>query len=170
MSSNLYGVSSLHRMVRYDARTEIMNTVGDLSGVDLIGSTVLVAPYVHSGILWNPNLGFPNDERLSLENLYELYESKKGLQAQNLAKEGIYQGKVLLLLKTSRKAQDDRNIVGSWIFTLQENTTMLSFSGPGGKKSRVLDFVGANYPIGWPCKIMDAQYIMGHLSDPDMVV
>ena len=169
MSKQLYAQSALHRMVRYDARREIMNSIGDLSGVTLFKDTVLVAPYVHSGLLWSPSMGFPIEERLSLERLYELYDTKRGMMTQELAKESIYQGKVLLLLKTSRKKEEEKNMVGNWVFTLQENTSGLSVCGEGGEKSRVLEFIGANYTVGWPCKIMDMSHIMGSVEEPALV-
>jgi hypothetical protein len=154
-------------MVRYDARREIMNSIGDLGRISVFNNRVLVAPYVPSGVMWHSGLGFPIEEQLSLDRLYELYDSKRGLVSQVLATENIYQGKVLLLLKTSRK--EEQTLVGNWVFTQQENTSGISVCGDGGKKSRVLEFVGADYTVGWPCKIMDLSDTMGSVEEPALV-
>jgi len=98
MSKELYANSALHRFVRYRARDEIMKAVGDISGIELFGTQLLVAPYVRSGILLSPTLGIPESEVLSCDALAELYESGRGFMAQKFAVEDLFQGKVCLVL------------------------------------------------------------------------
>lgn len=169
MSSVLRSDSTLHRFVRYDARREIMQCVGDLSDLELFGTQIIAAPYVHSGLLWAASMGFPIEERLSLDRLYEMYAGTKGIVAQRESLESIFQGKVLLVVKTGESA--DRIKEGDWIVTLQENTRGLRIRTGTSRKSRVLDFLGiTNYEAGYPCKFVYEADVYGRIPDPDMVV
>lgn len=168
-SKELYAQSALHRMVRYDARREILECLGDISDLEIFGNQVLLAPYVPSGLMWSPSLGFPIEERLSLGALNALYDEKKAFLAQQLAVEALYQGKVMLVVKVG----DDPKVrlqVGEWVWSLQENTRGVSIAGKGGRKSAVLAAVGADYPVGFPCKISYDTDLYGRIPDPDMVV
>lgn len=167
MSKELYAQSSLHRMVRYDARAEILSSLGDLSDIHLWGNQIIIAPYVQSGILWNEKLGFPLLERLSVDTLCDLYQSGKGFRASSFSKELIWQGKVALVVKSG--AEVEKAKVGEWIFTLQENTRGVSLQGKGWKKSRVLKALDIDYD-GWPCRFVYETDIYGDLLDPDMLV
>jgi len=168
MSSPLRATSTMHRFVRYDAAREIINAAGDLSGIELFGDQVICGPYVHSGLLWSQSLGFPIEKRLSLGHLYELYDGHKGLMAQQMSVESIYQGKVMLVIKAGEETTKVR--AGDWIFTLQENTRMISVQTPTSQRSRVLDFIGTDYAAGWPSKLVYERDIYGRVRDPDMVV
>lgn len=176
MSSELYATAALHRMVRYDARREILSAVGDLSAIELFGTQLIVAPYVHSGILLSPTLGIPETERLSVEALYDLYDSGRGFLAQKFSTEDLYQGKVCLVLKIGAEVEvygprygHKPLSVGDWVFTLQENTRALSVYAPGATQSRVLKALGIDY-TGWPAKFVYAADLYGRITDPDMVV
>lgn len=180
MSKELYANAALHRFVRYDARNEIFDAVGDLADVELFGTQLLVAPYVRSGILFSPMLGFPETKVLSQDELYGLYESGKGFMAQKFAAEDIYQGKVCLVLKLGAEVESCGSAsaikeatgrplrAGDWIFTLQENTRGVSLCGPGGRQSRVLKALGIEY-AGWPSKFLLSSDIYGRLDDPNIL-
>lgn len=176
MSGELYSTSALHRYVRYDARREILSSVGDLSSLELFGSQLIVAPYVQSGIMFSDRLGIPETEVLSVDALDDLYKSGKGLLTQQFSKESIWQGKVLLLLKigTEVDVSDPKwgeapLQVGDWVYALQENTRQVSIRMPGAKQSRVLKALGVDY-IGYPCKFLYAADIYGRVSDPNILV
>lgn len=184
-NSPLLGNSQLHRQVRYDARREIIESIGDVSGIKLFGNQLIVAPYVHSGIQWSPKYGFPLEERLSLEALYELYDAAdadpkdpgvtnrfKGivtLRNPTAAKESIHVGAVYLVVAIGE--ENERNLrVGEWVFTLQENTRSLSITSDNAKKSRVLREVGVDYSAGWPTKLCYSTDIYGTIPHQDQVV
>ncbi len=169
MSSTLNSSSVLHRYVRYDARKEIMNSLGDLSDIELFGNQLLVAPYIQSGLMWSEKLGFPVEERLSLESLFDLYESGKGFMNPTPAKESFFQGKVMLVVKVGDKPVREDIRVGNWVFGLQESTRMVSLSPPNAKKSRVLKEIGVEYAAGFPCKFIYDTDIYGRIPHPDMV-
>lgn len=169
MSSPLLGNTQLHAMVRYDARTEIINSVGDLSEIDLFGNQIIVAPYVQSGVVWSDRLGFPREERLSLDNLYGLYDSGKGLFNPSAAKESIFAGTVYLVLKTGEECKKGLK-PGDWIFTLQENTRQLSVTSATAKRSRVLKEIGVDYAAGWPAKLVFESDVYGRIPHQDMVL
>lgn len=167
MSSQLYATGALHRMVKYDARREILNSVGDLSSLKLFGTNLIVAPYVQSGLLRGLN---EEAETLSLAALYERYEEKKGLLTKQLSVESIYQGKVYLVLAIGSDVEAPRRYSeGDWIVTLQENTRAVSISAPGAKQSKVLEYLGVNY-VGFPCKFLYDADVYARIDDPDMVV
>lgn len=168
MTSPLLASSTMHRFVRYDARREILDAIGDLKDLDLFGTQIICAPYVHSGVLWSSTMGFPLEERLSLERLYALYEGTKGFVSQQDPKESIYTGKVMLVVKPGEETGMVKP--GDWVFTLQENTRMVSIQTPTSKESRVLKFIGINYVAGWPCKLCYEADIYGRIPYPDMVV
>jgi len=168
MSSPLLNTSNMHRFVRYDARREILESIGDVADIELFGTQVICAPYVHSGLLWNRTMGFPIEERLSLDRLYELFAGNKGFVTQTESKESIYSGKVMLVVKTGEDVEKVR--VGEWAFTLQENTRQVSIQTPTSRPSRVLKFVGLDYVAGWPCKFVYESDIYGRIPYPDMVV
>lgn len=184
MSSQLYATAALHRMVRYDARSEILGCIGDFSEIELFGNQLLLAPYVQSGIMWQDKLGFPREERLACEQLYDLYESGKGLRLSQFSIESIYQGKCALIVKVgedvNKPVYDEalgKDIpphvefhVGDWVFTLQENTRSISLAGTGASQSKVLKALGVDYQLGWPCKIAYSSDIYGRVVDPDQVV
>ena len=184
MSGQLYATAALHRMVKYDARAEILGCIGNFDDIELFGNQVLIAPYVQSGIMWRENLGFPRTERLACERLYEMYDAGKGLLVGNLSIKSLYQGKTGLIVKLGDdvnkpvfdEATDDQVIphgglnVGDWVFTLQENTRGISLAGTGASQSRVLKTLGVDYPLGWPCKILYSTDIYGRVRDPDQVV
>lgn len=177
MSKELYSNSALHRFVRYDAKSEILAAVGDIAGIELFGTQLIVAPYVRSGILLSSSLGFPDSEVLSREALYDLYDSGRGFMAQKFATEDIWQGKVCLVLKIGKgliEPPDDPDWepldfgVGDWIFTLQENTRGVSISAPGAKQSRVLKANGIDY-VGWPSKFLFRADVYGRIDDPNIL-
>jgi hypothetical protein len=173
-------------MVRYDARREILESVGNVSDIELFGNQLIVAPYVHSGVQWSPKYGFPLEERLSLEVLYELYDAHQGIDPNDPevknrfkgigtlwnptpAKESIFQGAVYLIVVIG--ADNDCGLkVGEWVFTLQENTRSLSITSETGRRSRVLSEVGVEYPAGWPTKLCYSSDIYGRLPHQDCVV
>lgn len=187
MSKELYAASALHRMVRYDARREIMGSLGDLSSIELFGTQLLVAPYVHSGLLRSPG---EEAEVLSLGALYERYQSGRGLITKQLSIESIYQGKVYLVLivgnevssMPERDMDEERDEFmlrlqrweqgrikpGDWVVTLQENTRQVSISAPGASQSKVLETLGVTY-VGYPCKFLYAADVYMRIPDPDMV-
>lgn len=180
MSSLLYGTAILHRMVKYNARAEIMSSVGDVSAVELFGTQLIVAPYVQSGIPWSDRLGMPFEEVLSVDALCDLYASGKGLLTQKYSTESIYQGKVVMLMSvgTGVDVDDpagsgtklDRPLaVGDWLVCLQETTRAVSMHFPGAKQSRVLKALGIEY-TGYPCKFLYANDVYMRINDPDMVV
>lgn len=164
--TELYTTAALHRMVRYDARREILNAVGDLSGFKLFGTNLIVAPYVQSGLLRGVG---EEAEVFSLDALYERYEAKSGLLTQQLSVESIYQGKVYLVLAIGDGVKEPRYKVGDWIVTLQENTRAVSISAPGAKQSKVLEKLGVTY-VGFPCKFLYDADVYMRIDDPDMVV
>lgn len=174
MSKELYANSALHRFVRYDAKSEILASVGDISGIELFGTQLIVAPYVRSGILLSPSLGIPESEVLSCGALYDLYESGRGFMAQKFAAEDIFQGKVCLVLKMGADLLDESREeippfgVGDWIFTLQENTRGVSISAPGAKQSRVLKAMSIDY-VGWPSKFLYSSDVYGRVNDPNIL-
>lgn len=85
--------------MRYDARSEILSSVGDLSDIELFGTQLLVAPYVRSGIMLSDRLGIPESEVLSIDALCELYASPRGIMVQSMGVEDVFQGKLCLILK-----------------------------------------------------------------------
>lgn len=175
MTSPLLGNTQLHNMVQYDARSEILNSVGDLSEIELFGNQVIVAPYVQSGIMWSEKLGFPRNERLSIENLYALYDSGKGLFNPTAAKESIFAGMVYCVLKTGEDCVKDENGIprlkrGDWIFTVQENTRQISVTSATAQQSRILKEIGVNYAAGWPAKMLYESDIYGRVPHQDMVL
>lgn len=169
MTSPLLGNTQLHSMTRYDARSEILNSVGDLSEIELFGNQIMVAPYVQSGIMWSDKLGFPREERLSLENLYALYDSGKGLFNPTAAKESIFAGMVYCVLKTGEDCTKDLKR-GDWIFTVQENTRQISVTSATAKRSRVLKEIGVDYAAGWPAKLLFEADVYGRVPHQDMVL
>src|SRR5579863_7658532 len=86
-------------MVRYRAKEEILTAIGSLDDIELFGNQILAAPYVPSGLMWSERCGFPVEERLSVDALLELQASGKTFLNPALAKESLFQGKVLLVLK-----------------------------------------------------------------------
>lgn len=170
MTSPLLGNTHLHNMVRYNAREEILQSIGDISDIELFGNQLIVAPYVHSGIMWSDRLGFPKEERLSLEALYDLYDSPRGFIYQTAAKESIFVGMVNLVIAVSPDATEHNLKRGEWIFTLQENTRSISITSSTAKKSKVLSKVGVDYAEGWPCKLLFETDVYGRIPYPDMVV
>lgn len=162
--------TTIHGYVRYNARTEILSCVGDLSDMELFGTQLIVAPYVHSGLMWSDKLGFPREERLSLPRLYELYDSSVGFVIREHSVESIYTGKVLLVVKIGSEADKLGLRIGDWVVTLQENTRQVSITSLSAEKSRVLEFVGVKYAAGWPCKFLYESDVYARISDPDMVV
>lgn len=173
--SVLRDTAVLHRMIRYRAEDEIMGCVGDLSSIGrLYGNQMLLGTYVHSGLLWNDRIfDFPMEERLSLEALYELYESGKGFLNQQAALESVHQGKVHLVLAMGEDMgnAEGRHHIGQWVWTLPENTRGMNIQCPGAKKSRLLEKLGVpNYTAGWPCKIAYASDLYGDLPHQDVLV
>lgn len=156
-------------MVRYRAADEIMKCIGDISRSRLFGNQVLLAPFVQSGLLWNPKMGFPLEEVLSLEKLYELYEGASGLVSRQHSLESIWQGKLSLVLKLGDEADKYGLKPLDWVWTLSENTRMVSISPPGAQKSRVLQFLGVDY-TGYPCKIAYETDLYGQEPDPFRIV
>lgn len=169
MTSPLLGNTQLHKMVRYDARSEILNSVGDLSEIELFGNQIIVAPYVQSGIMWSEKLGFPREERLSLENLYALYDSGKGLFNPAAAKESIFAGMVYCVLSTGEECVKGLKR-GDWIFTVQENTRQISVTSATAQQSRVLKEIGVDYAAGWPAKLLFEVDVYGRVPHQDMVL
>lgn len=180
MSATLYGTAILHRMVKYNARAEIMGSVGDVSSLELLGTQLIVAPYVQSGIPWSDRLGMPFEEALSVDALCDLYASGKGFLAQQYSTESIYQGKVAMVLRIGGgvDVEDPTGsgtklaaplAVGDWIVSLQENTRGVSIHFPGAKQSRVLKALGVDY-TGYPCKFLYGSDVYARIPDPDMVV
>lgn len=180
MSATLYGTAILHRMVKYNARAEIMSSIGDVSAVELFGTQLIVAPYVHSGIPWSDRLGMPIEEVLSVDALCDFYVSGKGLLTKTYSIESIYQGKVVLLARigsgvdvndpTGSGTKLDRPLaVGDWLVCLQETTRAVSMHFPGSEQSRVLKALGIEY-TGYPCKFVYASDVYMRINDPDTVV
>lgn len=157
-------------MVRYDAASEILKSMGDGVQGTIFGNNVILAPYVHSGLMWNERMGFPKEEVLSLSDLYALYNSPKGFVDQQQGIESIYQGKVCMVVALGEKCGEYGLQVGDWVWTLSENTRMVSLSPRGAQKSRVLDFLGVKYAEGWPCKICYETDLYGKLPDPFRMV
>jgi len=173
--SELYSTAALHRMARYDAKTEIWKSVGSLDDLQVFGTQLVLAPYVHSGVMLSERLGIPETERLSCEALYDLYDSGRGFLNPQLAKEDIFQSKVYMVVKIGSEVDvsearygDAPLAVGDWVMTLQENTRAVSLYTPGAKQSRVLKAIGVDY-TGWPCKFCYAADVYGRVTDPDMV-
>ena len=169
MSGQLYATGALHRMVRYNARAEILDSIGDMSDITVFGNQILAAPYIPSGLMWSDRCGFPAEERLSIDALVELQKSGKTFLNPTLAKEGLFQGKVLLVLKVGDEPKLDIK-PGEWIWTLQENTRQISISLPHSKKSRVLEMNGIDHAAGWICKLLYDTDVYGRVSDPDILV
>lgn len=176
MSKELFATSALHRMVRYDARREILTSLGDISGVELFGSQVIIAPYVHSGVLWSSRLEIPADSVLSPDNMAELIKTGKGLVTHKLSVEDLYQGKVGLVVKigpdvevNEPKYGDNPLKIGDWVFSLQENTRAVSLCGVGASKSQILGALNVDY-TGYPCKFIYSADIYGRVSDPNVLV
>lgn len=172
MSKELYSTSALHRFVPYDARAEIISCVGDLSNVELWGTQLIVAPYVHSGLLRGRDDG---DAQVSIADLCERYRNGSGLLASRMSTESIYQGKVNLILKigTEVDVEDPRYgdtplRVGDWVYTLQENTRGISIAAPGARQSAVLQALGVDY-LGWPCKLVFSADLYGRVDDPNIL-
>lgn len=171
MPSVLMTDATLHRMVRYDAKTEIMNALGDGPLIGrMFGNQILMAPYIHSGLIWSERMGFPLSEVLSVENLYDLYDSNKGFVSQSEAKEGLWQSKLNLVVALGESATEYGLSVGQWVWTLSENTRMLSLSPPKAKKSRVLEFLGIPHNAGWLCKLTYETDLYGVEPDPFRIV
>lgn len=171
--SVLRDTAVLARMVRYRAEDEIMACVGDLSGLgNFYGNQMLLATYVHSGLIWNERIfDFPLEERLSLDRLYDLYESGKGFLNQQYALESVHQGKVHLVLALGEDVDAEKHFVGQWVWTLPENTRGMNLQCPGAQKSRLLEKLGVpNYTAGWPCKIAYASDLYGDLPHQDVLV
>src|ERR1700722_4253127 len=168
--SNIYATGALHRMVRYDAKAEILSCVGNLDHIELFGNQILAAPYIPSGFMWSERCGFPADRVLTVDGLVDLQKSGTSLLAQSVAKESLFQGKVMLVLKIGTEPQLPQLKVGDWIWTLQENTRQISISTPTSRKSKVLEMVGIDHAAGWICKIMYDKDVYGRVSDPDSLV
>jgi hypothetical protein len=175
--SNLHSTGALHRMVRYDAKSHILDCIGDLNtlgDIPILGNNMLVAPYVPSGLMWNERCGFPLTDVLSERDLLRLYEGEEGQPRpflnQQLAKESIFQGKVMLVLCVGTKPEVPEIKPGDWVWTLQENTRQVSISLPSSRKSRVLEKLGIDIASGWICKIVYDKDIYGVLPDPDCLV
>jgi hypothetical protein len=163
-------------MVRYDAKSEIMTSLGDITGIELFGTQVIIAPYIHSGVLWSSRLEIPADSVLSSDNMAELIKTGKGLVTHKLSVEDIFQGKVALVVKigldvdvSDPKYGDNPLKIGDWVFSLQENTRGVSLCGPGAIKSQVLGALNVDY-TGYPCKLIYSSDIYGRVSDPNVLV
>lgn len=170
MTSPLLGNTQLHNMVKYDARKEILGSIGNLAEIELFGNQIIVAPYVQSGIVWLAKYGFPREERLSLENLYDLYDSGKALLNPTPAKESIFTGLVYLVVKTGEDCTKELK-VGEWVFTLQENTRQISVTSSTATPSRVLrEVIGMDYAAGWPAKLVFETDVYGRIPHQDMVL
>lgn len=170
--SQLFATGALHRMVRYDAKSHILDCVGDIDALGpLFGNQILAAPYIPSGLMWSERVGFPNDTVLTASDLIALYDAPTPpFLNQQLAKESVFQGKVMLVLKTGTQPQVPDIQAGDWIWTLQENTRQVSISMPTSRKSKILEKVGIDVASGWICKILYDKDVYGKVSEPDMLV
>jgi hypothetical protein len=170
--SNLHSTGALHRMVRYDAKSHILDCVGDMDALGpLFGNQILCAPYIPSGLMWNERVGFPNHTILTPSDLIALYDSESPpFLNQQLAKESMFQGKVMLVLKMGTQCELKDFKEGDWIWTLQENTRQVSISLPTSHKSKILEKVGIDIASGWICKIMNELDAYGLVYEPDAIV
>lgn len=124
-----------------DPRQEILNKLGDLSGIELFHNQILVATYVR-----------PN-------------KTKSGIHlTSRTTDEDKYQGKVGLVVKLGPQAfvDDDRTDFhgvkvkeGDWIFYRPSDGWPQTFMGPGG-------------PVD--CRIFDNEFLIrGRINAPDAV-
>ena len=133
-----------------EAALEIMESVGDLSGLEVFGQEVIIGPYIRPS------------------------QTKSGLHVPGSATaEDRYQGKVGLILKVGPEAFPDKLIarwngrkpsVGDWVYFDVKSSFEAHVQGVGSKKSPTRDW------SGWPVRLVLADDIRGRVARPEWVV
>ena len=144
-----------------EARKEIIDAVGDLSGVHIYGNQILVAPYVRPAV------------------------TAKGFKtSMAMQREDVWQGKASMVLKLGPVAFKDVDPdtfggilpkPGDFIFSRVQDTFQIDIKGPGSKKLRVPKPDGTGEEDardwdGWPCRLIYPADIYGRLELPYVIV
>lgn len=155
MASHVQTASVLHLMQEVDhPEKEIFEAVGDISGMEFPDTSMLVGIYIQQG------------------------RTKGGIITNRLSLESIYQGKVGVVLKMPLAPMPKSEIVawdgkppkvGDWVFFNPDNGQALNICGVGAKMSERLKAQDLEL-IGWPCRLVEAKYILGRVKDPRSVV
>lgn len=151
-----------------DAKQEILEAVGDISGLTVAGSQVLLGVYLRPSI---KKLGTGGRE-LILPGDY--------------VNEDQFQGKVSLVLKfgeSALPAEDDPHRAtflrnwggrlpepGEWVFSDVKSAFLLSLAGPGAKIREDRKKGGDWTVIGWPARLVYMKDIYGRVEDPSVIV
>lgn len=146
------------------AKALILQSLGDLTDIDIFGARVLCAIFCRPSI--NPG------------GIY---------LTENEVKEDWWQHKVVLVVKCGPDAfkGDDGYLqarfgdrpapkVGDWLFARPEAGIQIHLNGEGGSRPKARDHRGQEMDIyawdGWPCRIIDHEEFEGRLPKPHGVV
>lgn len=141
-----------------ELKKEILAAVGDMSGIEVWGQEVLVAPYMTSATTAS---GFWVGEK-----------------AQN---EDKWQAKSFLVLKLGDKVEAAAKSngtkvpkVGDWYYGFPSEHDMLSICGPGSKNAVIITPNKVEVPkrefSGWPCRLVLVKDIRGRTERPQDVM
>lgn len=156
--SQLTTASLLHLMQEGDdPAKEIVESVGDLSEIELVDTGILVGIYIQQS------------------------KTKGGLITNIMSKASVFQGKVGLVLKLPNAplpkseadawgGPDKLPKVGDWIVFNPDNGQQLSVHGIGAKPSERLKDIDLELFAGWPCRVVEAKYIIGRVKNPRSIV
>lgn len=156
------GASKLHRFHHdnvADAAQEIVDAVGDLSGIEIWGSQIMLGVYCQPAV------------------------TKSGLRIGGKTQlEDVYQGSVGLILKMGPNAFADAKpelyggrvpTVGDWVYHRAQDAVQMSVCGPNSKKLKVRAPDGntedAREWDGWPCRMVYAADLYGRVALPHVV-
>lgn len=151
-----------------EAKKEIWNAVGDIGGVKVVGSQVLLGVYLRPSVRKIGTAGstiiIPGD----------------------IIKEDVFQGKVAMILKfgeSALPAEDDPHRatflknwggempkVGDWVYSDVKQAFMLSIAGAGGFFHEDRKLAKDWTERGWPARLVYAKDIYGTVEDPNSIV
>lgn len=134
-----------------DLEKEILDAVGDLSGLHFFGQEILVAPYFQPSI------------------------RKSGI-IMSAAKQSVddkWQSKSFMILKYGDRAEaaakkHDRELpkIGKWYFGAPQTHKHISIKGEGGKNREPINNQPYREFDGWPCRTVLIGDIDGHCERP----
>lgn len=159
---------SWHHDLAEDAKQEIIEAVGNIDHVEVVGSQVLLGVYIR-----------PSLKRVT--------GGGSIIMPQTVTDEDIWQGKTALLLKLGHAAlpaEDDphratflRNWgarlpeVGDWLFTDVKQTFAMSVRGEGAKIREDRTKFGDWDPRkGWACRLVYMKDVWGRVLTPEIIV
>ncbi len=157
-------VTQLHRMAQGDdgAAAEIWRAVGPMNGWHPFGQWVVGAIY-HPPMVTRGGLLLPD---------HSMTRSTEGAQGMSTHLSHRLEGKAFMLLTHGPEAFPERLLarwggkqpsIGSWFFAMARDGVEISLDFGGEKSDRVEG-------RGWPCRIFQADDIMGPIPHPGCLV